>query len=217
MKSIFTTLALMILLTSGYVYAQTTVGISGGASFANVSIKSGGLSVSPKLKTGITAGLFIQAPLSSNFSFQPALNFVQKGYLIKDGSYKDKLNLNYVEVPLNFVYHTNKDGGFFIGAGPSVAVAMSGKEKITDNDFPEGNGEEKVKFGSDPEEVKRIDFGANAIAGYKFAGGFMISGNYNLGLSSINNKTDDPEDDGTIKNRYFAIKIGYVFGGAKHK
>lgn len=218
MKSIFTTPVLMILLTPGFVSAQTTVGITGGASFANVTVKSGGISVSPKLKTGITAGLFIDAPLSSNFSFQPALNFVQKGYVVKEDSYKDKLNLNYLEVPLNFVYHTNKSEGFFIGAGPSVAFGISGKEKYTDSDFPEDNSTDKIKFGSSDDEIKRIDFGANVLAGYKLAGGFMVSGNYNLGLSNIaNTGNDNPDEGGTIKNRYFAIKIGYVFGDTKHK
>ncbi len=216
MKLIFTTLVLMILLIPGSVIAQTTVGITAGASFANVSVKAAGFSFSPKLKAGIIVGLFVDAPLSSNLSFQPALNFVQKGYLVNDGSVKDKVNINYVEIPLNFVYNTGKTGGFFIGGGPSVAFGISGKEKYTDKDFPEDNLDEKIKFGSDEDKIKRLDFGANVLAGYKFAGGFMISGNYNLGLSNIGNKSPDfPEDDGTIKNRYFAIKIGYAFSGKK--
>ena len=217
MKSIITSMMLMILLASGSISAQTKVGISAGPAFANVSIKAGGISVSPKLKTGFTAGLFVDAPLSTYLSFQPAINFVQKGYLLKDGSVKDKVNINYIEVPLNFVYNTKHNDGFFIGAGPSIGVGISGKEKYTDKDFPEGNFDDKIKFGSKEEEIKRTDFGANVLAGYKFAGGFIVSGNYNLGLSNIANKSDDPEDDGTVKNRYFSIKIGYMFGGQKHK
>ena len=65
-------------------------------------------------------------------------------------------------------------------------------------------------------KVKAFDFGANAVAGYRMKGGFMISGNYNLGLSKINND-DGSGDVGTIKNKYFSIKIGYMFGGNKHK
>ncbi len=216
MKLIFTTLVLMILLIPASVIAQTTVGITAGASFANVSVKAGGISVSPKLKAGIIAGLFVDAPLSSNLSFQPALNFVQKGYVVKDKSTKDKLNLNYIEVPFNFLYHVKETEGIFIGAGPSVSFGISGKEKYTDKDFPEDNLDEKIKFGSDQDKIKRLDFGANVLAGYKFARGFMISGNYNLGLSNIGNKSPDfPEDDSTIKNRYFSIKIGYAFSSKK--
>jgi hypothetical protein len=210
MKSITTFLMLVIFLTSNSLFAQTTVALSGGASFGNVRVKIGDVSASPKLKVGITAGLSINAPLSSNFNFQPALNFVQKGYEIKDETDKETVNINYVEVPLNFVYSVKRNDGFFIGAGPSIAYGISGKDKFSGD-------EEKIKFGSGEDEIKPFDFGANAIAGYKFKGGFMISGNYTFGLSKINNSSDIPDDNGTIKNRCFAVKIGYAFGKPKHK
>ncbi len=217
MKSNALSMMLMTLLASFSLSAQTTIGIAAGASFANVNIKAAGLSVSPKTKTGITAGLFVNAPLSKNFSFQPALNFVQKGYSIKMDIFTEKANFNYLEVPVNFVYNTKANEGFFIGAGPSIAYGISGtvKDTYSDNSFPDTKT--KVKFGSSSsDDVKSFDFGANALAGYKFKGGFMVSGNYNLGLGKINND-DGSGDPGTIKNKYFSIKIGYVFGGNKGK
>ena len=214
MKSISLLMTLMILLTSFFLSAQTSIGITAGASIANVTVKSGFISASPKSKTGITVGIAIAAPLSSNFSFQPALNFIQKGYKVKDQGSKETVNLNYLEVPMNFVYSTQKNEGFFIGAGPSLAYGISGKDKFTADGMPDDN--QKVKFGSGADEVKAFDFGVNALAGYKAKGGFMISANYNLGLSKINND-DGSGDAGTIKNRYFSIKIGYMFGGNKSK
>jgi len=44
----------------------------------------------------------------------------------------------------------------------------------------------------------------------------LPAANYNLGLSKINND-DGSGDGGTIKNKYFSIKIGYFFGGHAHK
>ena len=214
MKSITTFMTLMILLTAFSLSAQTTIGITAGASFANVTIKSGFISASPKSKTGITAGIVMDAPLGTNFNFQPALNFVQKGYKVKDETSKETVNFNYLEVPLNFVYSTQKNEGFFIGAGPSIAYGISGKDKFTADGMPDDN--QKVKFGSGVDEVKAFDFGVNAIAGYKMKGGFMIAANYNLGLTKINND-DGSGDAGTIKNNYFSLKIGYMFGGNKHK
>ncbi|HEY5408065.1 MAG TPA: porin family protein [Ginsengibacter sp.] len=214
MKSITLLMTLMILLTAFSLSAQTNVGISAGASFSNITVKAAGVSASPKSKTGITVGIAIDAPLSSNFSFQPALNFIQKGYKIEDQGSKETVNLNYLEVPFNFVYSTRKNEGFFIGAGPSLAYGISGKDKFTSDGMPDDN--QKVKFGSSGDEVKTFDFGVNALAGYKMKGGFMISANYNLSLSKINN--DDGSGDGsTIKNKYFSIKIGYFFGGHAHK
>lgn len=214
MKSVPILMTLMILLTAFSLTAQTSIGISAGASFANVTIKSGFISASPKSKAGIAVGIAIDAPLSTNFSFQPALNFIQKGYRVKDQGSKETANLNYLEVPLNFVYSTQKNEGFFIGAGPSLAYGISGKDKFTADGMPDDN--QKVKFGSGADEVKAFDFGVNALAGYKMKGGFMISANYNLGLSKINND-DGSGDGGTIKNKYFSIKIGYFFGGHAHK
>jgi Outer membrane protein beta-barrel domain len=216
MKSITFLMVLMILLTSHSLTAQTKIGFTAGAAFANVTVKSQGISASPKLKAGITAGIFADAPLSANFSFQPALNFVQKGYIVKDETGTETVNFNYLEVPLNFVYNTKRSEGFFIGAGPSIAYGISGKDKFeySGTGMPDFN--EKIKFGSGVEEVKTLDFGANAVAGYKFKGGFMISGNYTLGLNKINND-DGSGNDGTIKNKYFAIKLGYMFSGTKQK
>ena len=214
MKSITTLLVLMILLTSNSLTAQSKIGITGGATFATVTAKFQGISMSPKMKAGFTAGIFSDVPLSSNFSFQPALNFVQKGYSIKDDTYSDKININYLEIPLNLVYSIQNNTGFFIGAGPSFAFGLSGKEKYTDKTDPQNSEDIKVKFGSADDEMKRLDIGANVLAGYAFTGGFLISANYNLGLTNIQN--GDASQDGTIKNRYFAIKVGWLLGN-KHK
>ncbi len=214
MKSISLLMTLMILLTAFGLSAQTSVSISAGATFSNVTVKSGFISASPKSKTGITAGIAIDAPLSSNFSFQPALNFVQKGYMVKDQGSKETVNLNYLEVPLNFVYSTQKNEGFFIGAGPSLAYGISGKDKYTASGMPDDN--QKIKFGSGVDEVKALEFGVNGLAGYRLKGGFVISGNYNLGLSKINND-DGGGDAGSIKNKYFSIKIGYFLNHRGHK
>ncbi len=117
---------------------------------------------------------------------------------------------------LNFVYHAKKNEGFFIGAGPSLAYGLSGTEKYHYNDNSIPDIKYTIKFGSGSDKAKALDFGANAIAGFQFKGGFMIAANYTLGLSKFNND-DGSGANGSIKNRYFAIKIGYVFGGKKHK
>ena len=215
MKTITIMLVLIILLASHSLPAQTHIGLTAGASFANVTMKAEGISISPKANTGITGGIFVDVPLSTGFSFQPALNFVQKGFKTTDETSSDKLILNYLEAPLNFVYHNS---GFFIGAGPSVSYGLSGKEKYVDKEDASQSENTKITFGSGEEEIKKIEFGVNALAGYRTSGGFMFSVNYNLGLTDIQN-TD--EDDlfgiGTVKNKYFALKIGYILNSTKRK
>jgi hypothetical protein len=210
MKSTFL-MMLMILLTALSLSAQTTFGVTAGVSFANVTAKYQGISASLKLKPGVTAGIILNEPLRGNFILQPALNFVQKGYKIKDDTGTETVNFNYLELPVNIIYSVKKNEGFFIGGGPSLAYGISGRDKVkyAGGSMPDDN--QKVKFGSGADEVKGFDFGVNAIAGYRLAGGLMISANYNLGLSKINND-DGSGENGTLKNKYYSLKIGYTFG-----
>lgn len=213
MKSIFL-IAIMMLVVALSLSAQI-IGITAGASFANVKVKADDLTGSPKTKTGITAGLFTKLPLSSDISFQPGLNFVQKGYIVKDDIGTETANLNYLELPLNFVYSKSVSNGLFIGAGPSIAYGLSGSDKLKYKDGGMPDQSDKVHFGSGADDdVKPFDFGANFIVGYQFKGGFLITGNYTLGLSKINNE-DDSVESGSIKNNYFGVKLGYVFGKNK--
>ena len=154
-------------------------------------------------RIGFTAGIVAAIPISSNFSFMPSLNFVQKGF---ESSFGDAIilesTLNYLEMPLNFVY--NRDG-FFFGAGPAISFGITGNGASTYNGRTE---EEDIKFGSEDDEMKSTEFSANFLTGYQFNNGFLISLNYNLGLSNIMNSNVDNEK---LTNRYFGLRIGYMF------
>ena len=212
MKLHFFFLMPMILLVSVASKAQTNFGITLGGTYSNISAKLSGITVSPKYKAGITAGLFVDVSFSNNLSFQPSLNFVQKGLKSVEDDVKDNVSYSYLELPLNIVYRTQKEKGFFIGAGPSFAYGLSGKEKYKDSQHSENT---KVNFGSGENDVKPFEYGINGLAGYKFGNGFLFSVNYNLGLSNIQNGNSN--EVGTVKNRYFALKIGYSFNNMKHK
>lgn len=196
-------------------HAQNTrIGFTGGASFANYHSKVDGESDNGNSKTGLTAGIVVDLSLGDHFSIQPALNFVQKG--TKDeqtlGGITEKVSLrtNHLEIPLNLLYNTNGDAGnFFIGAGPSLSFALSGKWKYEDND---NSLTEDVKFGSnqDEDDMKGFDFGANFLAGYCFPNGMFVSANYNLGLSNL---FPGGSSDGTLKSNYFGVKLGYLLKG----
>jgi Outer membrane protein beta-barrel domain len=122
--------------------------------------------------------------------------------------------LNYVEVPLNFVFNANSPAGkFFAGAGPCFSLGVSGKDKMT----PGGQtATQDVKFGSGEEDdIKAFEAGVNFLAGYQFKGDFQVAANYNAGLSNL--ADNDPQEPVKAKyhNRYFGIRIGYMFTGKK--
>ena len=178
-------------------------GIQAGASFYSGKATVDNVSVKYDTKVGFTAGIVYSAPIGSNFSFMPSLNFTQKGgkYTLDDGD-EDKLSLSYIELPLNFVYNVaGKGGTFFIGAGPDLALGVGGKDDFegqkTDINF--GNG--------DDDDLKPFEFGANILAGYELSSGLFFAANYNPGISDIS-----PDNaGGKWHNNGFAIRIGYMF------
>ncbi len=193
---------------------NTRFGFTAGVSFANYNSKVDGESDNGNSKVGLTAGVLVDIPLSKNLSFQPAVNFVQKG--TKDeqtfGGVTEKVSLgtNHIEVPFNFLFNASGNtGNFFIGAGPSLAFGISGKLKYDDGT---DSFTEDVKFGSsDDDFMKGFDLGANFLAGYCFPNGLLFSANYNAGLSNL--FPGGSGGNGTLKSHYFGIKIGWMLNG----
>jgi len=207
MRSIILLMVLIIFVFTSPLWAQKNTGIIAGLSFSNVTLRSGNSTSSPKSKTGFTAGIVVDAPFHTKLGFQTGVNFIQKGYIVKDATSTETVNLNYCEIPLDLIYGVKEKQGFFIGAGPSIAFGISGKDKLklagnTSSDNTQ------IQFGSGLDQVKPFDFGIHIIAGYRVAGGFMVSGIYNLGLSKINNDNGGAR---SIKNKYFSMKIGLMF------
>ena len=213
MKKSITITAMLFLLT-GMLYAQkTSIGFHAGSTFSNQIWKYENESLTLDHIFGFQAGIVADLPLGNHISIQPGLNFLQKGANLKEEqsgiTYEQIIRSSNIEIPLNFLYNTRgKSGNFFVGVGPAVSFALGGKfkEKVTnEEDF-----EEDISFGNDEQEddLRGLDFGINALVGYQFKPGFFISANYNLGLRNLT--PGGNADDGTMKSRYFGIRIGYM-------
>lgn len=210
-------IAVFSIVTNFIANAQSPrIGFTAGAAFANLKAKIDNESESGDSKVGLTAGLFVDIPVGKNFSFQPALNFVQKGTKDEETymgvTDKTKIFMNAIELPLNFLYNASSNtGNFFIGAGPSLSFYVSGKIKVDDGTDA---GSIDIKFGNNEEEddFKPMDFGANFLTGYRFPNGLQISGHYNAGLSNL---IIDGSSDFSMKSSYFGVKIGFLMNGKK--
>jgi hypothetical protein len=208
-----TYLIIISFLIMNYSKAQKiSFGITTGAAFASYKSKFESVSVKSKTKVGFTAGVASAITAGKYFSFQPQLNFIQKGGRQKEEGTTDKITLSYVELPLNFVFNTNSTNGkFFAGAGPCFSWGFSGKEKY------EGGGNSEtfdIKFGFDDDHhLRPLEIGVNFLAGYQLKKGLFIAANYNAVLNNIRNNFFD--DNIKYHNRYFAVRIGYMFGGNK--
>ena len=215
-KVFFISLACIAILVNGNAQ-NTRIGFTAGTAIANYVAKVGGETDKAKSTVGITAGIVVEIPIAKNFSFEPAINFVQKGTKDEQSSggltEKVKLSINCIELPLNFIFNARGyNGNFFIGAGPSLAFAISGKWKLDDGTT---TATQSLKFGNgDNDDLKRFDLGANFITGYNFNKGLQFSVNYNAGLSNL---IPGGSTDGKLKSHYFGIKLGYFLKGSDKK
>ena len=261
MKNLFT----VLLLTTGLAGAATTAQAQASISFGprlglNVSTISesgtpSGFNQQTKSIVGLQVGGTLNVGISENFSFQPSLLYTQKGAEFT-GSDTDDTNrpyvtsftatatpkLNYLELPLNFVYTLGGQEGFQLFAGPYVAVGVGGsgsfKVDIKSDDpdviafgavgsYP---GTLKVEFadqqndnsnnnGNNPGALtatvtaRRFDAGLNAGIGYR-VGPFQAQLGYGLGLVNFVPKDSDGNDTGSKSyHRSFQLSANYFFGG----
>ena len=74
------TLIFLLVFSTSQLMAQLSIGGRVGANFANVNIKSEGIEISPSSITGFLIAVPFDIAISENFSVQPELMFIQKGY-----------------------------------------------------------------------------------------------------------------------------------------
>ena len=123
-------------LISAAAYSQDIkFGIQAGTAIASQKAKQSGISITTDSKIGFTVGALADISIAENFTFQPGLNFTQKGskFNYEDGSESIETlqTLNYIELPLHFLYNAPAGSGkFFAGIGPVVNYGISGKTKV---------------------------------------------------------------------------------------
>jgi hypothetical protein len=179
----------------------------------------------PQANPSFFVGGYADIAISSQFSIQPGLSVLGKGVKYKqsgteiiDGdsyTYAGSATIStlYLEVPVNVVGKIPAgSGNVFVGAGPYLGYALSGKTKSklsisgAGMNFSESD-EEDMEFGSGEDEMKRIEFGVNFLGGYELKNGLSINFGYGLGLSNLVNTSGD----GKASNRVLSVGLGFRF------
>jgi hypothetical protein len=200
--------------TSTATMGRTTFGVRAGVNFQNLNGKFADDDLENKLKTGFNVGVNAEIPIAPEFYIQPGLLFTTKGAKSKEDD-DTKVNLSYLELPVNFLYKpVLGTGKLLLGFGPYAGYAIGGK-------FKSGNNDIDLEFDSELSTAeaakyfytyKRFDFGANFLAGYEFSNNLSLQLNAQLGLTNIS-----PEISGTnssdykTKNTGFGVSVGYRF------
>lgn len=214
---------LLAVLPFFYFCKAQSYGVQAGVNFASQSIgsnESGGFTISTSSKAGFLIGAVAEFPLAKSLNFRPELNYIQKGSKTTGETADESvlIALNYLELPLNMIYHANAGKGrVCFGAGPVLGYGLSGYTRIR------SGGEElttDIKFDGRPADdaadgyghLKALDIGLNFFTGYQLSNGLFANAGYAFGLSNIT-----PQAGSTLRNKGFFIKLGYSFESGKSK
>lgn len=207
MRSFLTLLTLTYFLSMAAANAQIGVHV-GAVAVPDYAFISSDSAEKVSGAIGYTVGVFYKHWITDHISLQPALNVLNKRWWeeLDDGGaiYITRISMNYLELPVQVVYTTNKTKGFFVGVGPSVMVGLGGKRTVTeDGDLIMSN---KLKLGSESAPEKKLTLAVNAMAGYAYKH-FSIGLNYTRGIT---NQPVGDADHGNVSN--INLKVGYLFG-----
>lgn len=204
MKKSFLTIIAAVAMTLS-ANAQTSIIPKVGISIANVA--SDPKNDDAKSKIGLQLGVAAEIGITDMFAVQPELLFIQKGTKSESSDFgisaKSSTTLSYLEIPVLAKVKFGSDAAkFYAIAGPSIGIAVSGKNKV--EAFGVSDSED-IEFGSEAGQIKRTDFGLQFGAGVNIKN-FVIDVRYGLGLSNLSN-----DSSVSAKNRAIGITVGYAF------
>ena len=200
--------------------AEPRIGLTGGLSFANLSRTINTEDRDGDYRIGIAGGMMLNVPFgkSKRFAFQPAIDYVQKGAA---ESFLTPVNraytaIRYAELPLNFVYNLKWGKSvLYFGGGPFIDFDLPSKKV---SKIPGNKIETDLRMGNTvSDDLKGIDFGGNAVIGFRIPMGLFVTLNYTQGARNL-------IPDGTLelpgrandktKSIAFGIRVGYLFKAA---
>jgi hypothetical protein len=220
-----------LLFSAGTLFAQTTmtgsdsrIGIKAGVNLSTIRYSgfdgADAANDNTKQNVGYNFTVFGDFGVGNNFFIQPGVSLQNKGTKREgdiggvNGTYTR--NIMAIEVPVNAVLRipTGDAGALQLSAGPYVGFHIAGKDKVKVSNGEDAafNSEEDINFGSNTDDdVASTDFGANFGLAYRFNNGFMLGGNYGLGLSNLVPKDARSGSDIKATNRVWGFSIGYSF------
>jgi hypothetical protein len=207
-KQIILLIVSIAFLKSGY-SQDIKFGAQAGINFSGASAKNTDEKFKGSPLPGLEAGVFADIPLANGLSFHPGALFSYEGYKPKIDPFKASIHIFYFKLPLDVVYHLQSGGGkFFFGLGPYVGFALAGKYHRSGGDSPTVSP--KISFGNDENtnDLKRLDFGLNLLAGYQVQKDLFVTAKFDLGLINIS----PSKNDVVYHTRSFALSACYLLG-----
>lgn len=219
----------LIVMASHKVNGQTTVGIKAGANFSNLAIKKENVNaeaITPNI--GSQFGVNVTVQIDNDFYIQPGFMIIDKGFKQSQNGFDRglqnfQMNVTYLEIPVSFQYKLQLGlGKLILGIGGYAACGIGGVWKadnqLTVDDIVLDNYG-KALFKNDVIDGefgtitygKRYDYGADLTIGYDFTNKLWVEINSQIGLANLQPNLDGVKQNGSLRNRSFALSIGYKF------
>ncbi len=184
-----------------------------GLNMQNINGKDmSGNKLTNKLLPKFFAGMYAAFPLAKDFYLQPGLIYTTKGAKTMKGD--EKVNLGYIEIPINFLYKPVLGSGHLLfGFGPYVGRGIHGTADANnikrtvefENSIAAGDLLNVTKAYYRP-----FDIGANIFVGFEASNGISMRLNSQLGLIDINPKIINvTNDQSSLKNTGFGVSVAY--------
>lgn len=205
--------------------AQFSVGVKTGMNFADASLSGVSESILPDANVVNTAlaGVNMQYHITDKLSFQPEVNWVQRGFQAYAGTNVNILDIpvpvgitaitkiNYIELPVQLKYKfATGNVQPYIMAGPSVAYATSGTIREVAKALIDFNiGTQDINLSNS--NFNRWEAGARIQAGVAFKtvlGEIQLEGGYYHGLTDF---FKNPIVDVHAYNKGFTMQLGWAY------
>ncbi|NGM61683.1 PorT family protein [Sphingobacterium sp. SGG-5] len=214
----------IVLLLIASVQAQVHYGIKGGLNLGKYAYENNIMKDDVRMKPSFYVTGYADLSVAPRFSIQPGISLQGKGSRMENDTEGNSSSISKhiisIEVPINALYYipTGTRGAIFVGAGPYVGYAISGKHRAkwsgidnegVDNEGADINGSisRDIDFSGDDKEMKRFEAGVNFLIGYKLSNGFLINAGYGLGLTNLSTISLLPD----YSNRVLSFGVGFQF------
>ncbi|REC42910.1 porin family protein [Chryseobacterium pennipullorum] len=195
-------------------------GIKAGGNSAYYSAQEFGLN---SQKIGFHAGVFVNIPISKQFSLQPEVLYNQMGARDVISSketdngttnvktkLQDKLTMNYISVPL--MVQMRPTDKFYIEAGPEFSYFINGKNKGESTVASTTGGVTTTTNTShsedvDKDQINKFNFGLGLGLGYDITSNIGINARYVNSLTKIDKSLPAAANN----NRVFQLGLNYKF------
>ena len=172
-----------------------------GLNMANITNSDG------SMKPGLNIGVAGEVMMTERFAIEPGVFYSMQGTKDKESGTTMKIKNDYLNIPVLFKGYVYE--GFNLFAGPQLGFKVSSKIKASQSGTSVSTSE-----GSDL--FKTVDFSIVLGAGYQLPMGFLVSLNYNIGLTNTINKDKfssllGTTVDETCRNGVLQLNVGWRF------